>query len=102
MHRAFIRSLILGTTTEGYISLCQVIATADRPNYEAIAVPLLILAGGEDKTAHISGCQSILEAYGTLNERKKIRELQGVGHWHCIEDPENVANPIENFIVSIR
>ncbi|KAL5344957.1 hypothetical protein ACLOAV_009910 [Pseudogymnoascus australis] len=48
LQRAFIRTLILSTSSEGYMSLCHVIATAQQPNYGAINVPLLIIEGSDD------------------------------------------------------
>ncbi|TGO89209.1 hypothetical protein BPOR_0120g00170 [Botrytis porri] len=46
--KAFIRGLILGTSTQGYISSCGVIASASRPDYARIKVPMIILAGSDD------------------------------------------------------
>ena len=84
LHHAFIRALILGTSMDGYLSLCRVIASANPPNYENITVPLLIIAGEDDQTAPIRGSQGILEEYGMKKEDKKIEILDGVGHWYCI------------------
>ncbi|PQE29172.1 alpha beta hydrolase protein [Rutstroemia sp. NJR-2017a BBW] len=95
---AFIRALILSTSAEGYLSLCRVIASAERPKYERIEVPLLILAGKEDKTAPLDACKEIFDAYGTTVSRKKLAVLPGVGHWHCIEAPEVVAHHIADLI----
>jgi pimeloyl-ACP methyl ester carboxylesterase len=83
MH-SFIRSLILGTSPEGYISLCNVTSKAMKPNYGSIKVPLLILAGSEDKTAPLESSERILSEYGTEDAKKKISVLDGVGHWHCV------------------
>ena len=98
LQHAFIRSLILGTSPEGYISLCGVIAEGKQPSYGQIKVPLLILAGEEDKTAPMSGCEAILHAYGTSEDQKRIEVLSGVGHWHCVEDPDSVGNHVYSFI----
>lgn len=98
LHHAFIRSLILGTEPEGYISLCNAIATAKPPQYSNIKVPLLIIAGSDDQTAPRSGCELILKGYGTRDEEKRIVELDGVGHWHVIEDYEKVGGLIVDFV----
>src|SRR4051812_46964857 len=95
---AFVRALILSTSAEGYLSLCRLIASAERPGYERIAVPLLVLAGEEDKTAPLEACKEIFDAYGTTAPRKKLTVLPGVGHWHCIEAPDVVAHHITDFI----
>jgi pimeloyl-ACP methyl ester carboxylesterase len=94
---AFVRALILSTSAEGYLSLCRVIASSERPKYERIEVPLLILAGEEDKTAPLDACKDIFDAYGTTAQQKKLAVLP-VGHWHCIEAPEVVAHHIADFI----
>jgi pimeloyl-ACP methyl ester carboxylesterase len=90
--------LILGTSVEGYISLCGGIADAKPPNYASIEVPLLIVAGGDDKTAPLSGCEAILKAYGTSDADKRLEIVDGVGHWHCIEDPDTIAQKVGHFI----
>ncbi|KAM3084900.1 hypothetical protein ACMFMG_003345 [Clarireedia jacksonii] len=95
---AFVRALILSTSVEGYSSLCRVIASAERPKYDRIKVPLLILAGDEDKTAPLEACKEILNAYGTTPQQKKLTVLPGLGHWHCIEGPKLVAQHIADFI----
>lgn len=98
LQHAFIRSLILGTSSEGYISLCNAIARAAKPHYSKIEVPSLILVGAEDKTAPLSGSEAILNAYGTKKGEKRIDILDGVGHWHCVEAPEDVGKRISGFI----
>ena len=59
--QAFIRSLLLSQQPEGYVSLCNVIAEAMPPEYGKVASPLLIVAGAEDKSAPLPGCQTILD-----------------------------------------
>jgi len=98
LQHAFIRSLILGTSSEGYMSLCNVIAKAAKPEYGNVKVPLLVLVGSEDKTAPLSGSEAILNAYGTSKDEKKIEILEGIGHWHCVEAPEVVSGHILRFV----
>lgn len=99
--RAFIRSLILGTSSAGYLSLCQVIALAKKSDYAKIQVPVMILAGSEDKTASYEGCVKIHANIGVSAEKKCIHILPAVGHWHAIEAPEAVAREIMNFFDKI-
>jgi esterase/lipase len=80
---AFIRSMLLGTSPAGYISLCKAIAEAPVPQYRKIEIPLLIIAGSEDKSAPIEGINHILEQY--RSKKKELRFLEGVGHWHVLE-----------------
>lgn len=98
LHHAFIRSLILGTSTEGYISLCNVIAKAEKPRYGNIKVPVLILSGGEDKTASLASSKEILKEYGTEEGKKNLKVLDGVGHWHCVEASGEVGEVVGKFI----
>jgi len=98
LQHAFIRSLILGTSPEGYMSLCSVIADAEQPDYGSIKVPLLILAGEDDKTAPLSFSKAIAEGYGMSESKKSIEVLNGVGHWHCVEAPDEVGRLILSFL----
>lgn len=81
--KSFVRELLLSQDAAGYCSNCRVIINAQRPEYGKIAVPVLILAGDEDKSAPLEGCKRMYEEIGT--GEKKIEVMQGVGHWHCIE-----------------
>jgi esterase/lipase len=62
---------------------------------------LLILAGCEDKTAPLESSEGILSEYGTEKEKKKISVLDGVGHWHCVEVPDEVTRLVLPFIQSL-
>lgn len=59
--KAFIRSLLLSQQPAGYVSLCKVIAEAEPPEYKNVTCPLLIVAGDDDKSAPLQGCQSIYD-----------------------------------------
>lgn len=83
------------------MSLCNVVAKASQPSYDNIKVPLVILVGSDDKTAPLTGAEAILNAYGTSKDGKKIEILEGVGHWHCVEAPEDVARHLVRFIDSL-
>jgi len=92
--KAFIRELILSQPPEGYISLCNVIATAIPPEYEKIKCPTLIIVGEEDKMAPLDNCKIIRK--GIRNARLEV--LKDVGHWHCIEAPEQVSDIMNKFL----
>jgi pimeloyl-ACP methyl ester carboxylesterase len=93
--KAFIRELLLGQDPAGYCSNCRVIANAAPPNYPKINIPVLILAGDEDKSAPLEGCERMFHEMGTSD--KKLEIMQGVGHWHCIEASNDVVELIEAF-----
>ena len=64
LQRAFIRALILSQKAENYNSLCRTIAQAEVPRYGVPGggqSPLLIVAGSDDKTSPLTGCQTILD-----------------------------------------
>ncbi|KAJ4328650.1 hypothetical protein N0V84_000840 [Fusarium piperis] len=96
--KAFIRTLLLSQKTDGYIALCNAIATAERPSYSDAHSPLLIIAGEEDKTSPVADSETMLESWGCDKGDKNIRLLPGVGHWHCIEASEEVGSALEEFV----
>ncbi|KAI1997636.1 hypothetical protein LOZ53_000454 [Ophidiomyces ophidiicola] len=96
---AFIRQLLITNGPEGYISLCHTIAEAPVPNYASINVPTLLLAGEEDKSAPLSGCEKILAGYGS--KIKKLNVLSGIGHWLVLEAPDQIQSAIESFLQTL-
>lgn len=98
--KAMIRELLLGQDPEGYISNCRVIAEATPPAYGDVKIPVLVIAGEEDKSAPLDGVQRMFGEVGT--EEKKLVVLEGVGHWQCLEAPERVAKGIVDFYHSIQ
>ncbi|KAF2030846.1 alpha/beta-hydrolase [Setomelanomma holmii] len=98
--KAFIRELLLGQDPAGYCSNCRVIVNAKPPNYSKINIPVLILAGDEDKSAPLEGCKKMFEEIGT--SEKKLEIMQGIGHWHCLEAFEEVSSLIEAFYHEIQ
>lgn len=95
--RAMTRELLLSQSPEGYISNCKVIANAKVPEYGNITMPVLIIAGDEDRSAPMEGVKKMFAETGSNEGRKKLVVLQGVGHWQCIEAPELVAKHIVEF-----
>lgn len=100
LHHAFIRTLLLSQRPAGYISMCRVIGSATPPDYGKIRVPVLIIAGEEDKSAPLQGCEEILKRIGS--EEKKMVVSKGVGHWICIENPGKVKDAIGDFYRQIQ
>jgi pimeloyl-ACP methyl ester carboxylesterase len=95
LQKAFIRELILGQDPAGYVSLCRVVSTATAPDYAAIKMPLLVIAGDEDKSAPLDGCKHIISHVSSST--KSLDVLSGVGHWHCIEASDEVGKLIVSF-----
>lgn len=100
LQHAFIRTLLMSQRPQGYVSLCRVVASATPPVYESIKIPVLIIASNEDKSAPLEGCKEIFRRIGA--EEKRMTVLQDVGHWHCIEAPDQVAGKIMEFYREIQ
>ncbi|KAF1848520.1 alpha/beta-hydrolase [Cucurbitaria berberidis CBS 394.84] len=98
--KAFIRELLLGQDPAGYVSNCRVIVNAKPPNYSKINIPVLILAGEDDKSAPLEGCTKMFEEIGT--SEKKLEIMPGVGHWHCLEAVDEVVQLIQAFYHEIQ
>ncbi|KAF2154231.1 alpha/beta-hydrolase [Myriangium duriaei CBS 260.36] len=98
LQRALIRELILRNDPYGYTSLCRVIVGAleHLPKYEDVHCPTLILAGAEDKNPTVKMCETILDALSSKN--KEIKVLDSVGHWTCIEAPDQAGQAIKTFL----
>jgi pimeloyl-ACP methyl ester carboxylesterase len=99
LQRAFIRELLLGQNPKGYAALCRAIASAQVPDYAAVRAPFLLIAGEEDKSASMEGCQYIFEHVSSHS--KSMEVLKGIGHWHCIEAPDDVGRLIAQFAEGI-
>ena len=98
--KAMIRELLLSQDPAGYVSNCRVIVNAKPPQYGDIGVPVLIIAGSEDKSAPLEGCQRMFGEIGS--SEKKLEILEGIGHWHCLEAADEVAGVIETFYHEIQ
>ncbi|WEW58228.1 hypothetical protein PRK78_003696 [Emydomyces testavorans] len=93
---AFIRQFLISTDPAGYVSLCRTIAEASVPDYARIEIPVLLLAGEEDKSLPLSARTKILDGY--KSQTKKLNVLSGIGHWLVLEAPEEVQKAIGEFL----
>ena len=102
LQRAFVRELVMGVSTLGYVGLCGVIANAykAKPQYGKVECPLLVVAGEEDKSAPLEGCERIVRE--VVSRRKQLKVLKKVGHWHCVEAPEETAAAILDFLGGVE
>ena len=98
LQHAFIRTLLLSQRPEGYCSMCKALSDASPPDYAAIKMPTLIVAGEEDKSAPLAGCEEI---YKRTGGEKSMEVVKGLGHWHCIEDPESTVKLIGKFVEKV-
>ena len=98
LQHAFIRSLLLSQNPKGYCSMCRVVAEAKAPDYAAIDLQTLFIAGSEDKSAPLEDCMKICDSI----EACRMEVLEGMGHWHCVEAPEAVGKLIGEFVDAMQ
>ena len=98
LQKAFIREQLLAQTAEGYCANCRAIEIATPPAYKDVKCAMLIIAGELDKSAPLDGCKLIHGELGTASGKKKLKVLEGVGHWHCVEKPDEVGRLVREFV----
>jgi pimeloyl-ACP methyl ester carboxylesterase len=98
LQKAFIREQLLAQDPEGYIANCRAIEKATPPAYKDVNVPTLMIAGEVDKSAPLEGCKLIFGSLGTGQGKKNLEVLHGVGHWHCVEAPDEVGRLVREFV----
>ena len=72
----------------------QALGGASPPDHAAIKMPTLMVAGEEDKSAPLTGCEEIFKRTGGETSREVVKRM---GHWFCIENPESIAKLIGAF-----
>jgi pimeloyl-ACP methyl ester carboxylesterase len=78
LETSVVRASLLTTPADGYAAACLALADATEPDYSAIKVPTLILAGSEDKT-----CPKPTVEFLTQNiNGAKVVDISNIGHWH--------------------
>lgn len=98
LQKAFIRELLLGQTVEGYSALCGAIATSSTGDLRKVKARVLIVAGREDKSAAMVGCEKYNEELG---DRAEMTVVEGLGHWHVIEACEMIAELVGEFLLQV-
>lgn len=91
-----VRASLLSQDPEGYAKGCMALAATagTELQIEKIKVPTLIVAGDEDKISSLEWARG-MEA---RMPRAKVEVLREVGHWHCFEDLEGVADKVRRFL----
>lgn len=102
LQRAFIREMLLAQDPRGYIANCRAIENATPPEYAKVKCPTLIVAGSEDKSAPVEGCEVILKGLGTEEREKKLVVMEGVGHWFCVERAEEVEKMVGGWVEGLK
>lgn len=91
---AAVRELLLGQTAEGYASACEALAAATEPDFAAVNAPVLLITGDEDKVSPVAVNEALLGLY----PHAALHVLDGVGHWHTLEDPATVTAQLAEFL----
>ena len=101
LQRAMIRELLSNQNPASYVKHCRAIIHMQEPpgGFAAVKAPVLILAGEEDKSAPMEGCEYIHKHLGSPS--KELVVMPAVGHWHSIEAGEQVASQISRFCSSL-
>ncbi|EIW77955.1 alpha beta-hydrolase [Coniophora puteana RWD-64-598 SS2] len=92
--KGMLRASLLATPAFGYALACLALTKALDPDYAAIGVPTLILAGDEDRTCPEATVRFLEGAIGGA----KVVTLRNVGHWHIVEDVEGTARELRAFV----
>lgn len=88
-----LRSLVLGTSREGYARACEALAGAKNPDWSKIKAEVLVVGGATD---YLSTKEVIKEFCELIGNCRSV-ELSEVGHWLAIESPEKVAELVVGF-----
>lgn len=89
-----VRELILGQNPDGYANACEALAAAVEPDFSSISAPVLLITGDEDKVSPVATNDDLLSIY----PHAQLQVLEGVGHWHSLEDPETVSRLLTEFL----
>lgn len=91
-----VRASLLSQDPEGYAKGCMALAgtAGTKLDIEKITAPALIVAGDEDKISSVEWARKMEASMPNA----KVEVLKGVGHWHCFEDLDGVANAVKKFL----
>jgi 3-oxoadipate enol-lactonase len=91
---AFVRELVMRQDPEGYARNCEALAGAGDPGLVAAGLPLLLIAGGEDKTAPPAVSEALAEGHGAAT----VKVIDRIGHWTALEAAREVTEQLLKFL----
>ncbi|UGQ11857.1 alpha/beta fold hydrolase [Yinghuangia sp. ASG 101] len=91
---ALVRELLLGQNPDGYAAACEALAAAEEPDFSSVTCPTLLVTGTEDKTSPVAVNQEI----AALLPKARTHVIDGVGHWHTVEAPDEVTAQLRDFL----
>lgn len=93
---AAVHAILMSQSPVGYAKACTALgaASAFEVDFSRITMPVLIVAGDEDKVSPLSACESLQDRF----KDSRLDVLSDVGHWSALEDPFAVGNAIREFL----
>jgi pimeloyl-ACP methyl ester carboxylesterase len=96
---AAVRAVLHGQDLEGYAKACSALgrAAALEIDLSKLMVPVLIIAGSEDKVRPPAMCESLASKLSS-SSKVVLKDVHDVGHWSAIEDLCSVGKLIRGFV----
>lgn len=93
---AAVRQSLLATHPEGYAKGCFALAKSKETTIrvEQLRMPVLLVAGTDDKISPMG----LNEAYLKRLSDGRLERVEGVGHWHVLEDVDATARAVGVFL----
>ncbi|KAL2421292.1 hypothetical protein ABEF95_008172 [Exophiala dermatitidis] len=93
---AAVRQSLLATHPEGYAKGCLALARSKNTTIrvEQLRMPVLLVAGMDDKISPMG----LNEAYLKRLSDGRLERVEGVGHWHVLEDVDATARAVGRFL----
>ena len=89
------RNMLTRTPVEGYIGCCQAIASSDlSPTTSALRLPVLGIAGSEDGASPPELVRDTIK----LIPGARFKVIGGAGHLPCVENPNEFAGLLTEFL----
>ncbi|GAM42104.1 hypothetical protein TCE0_043f15770 [Talaromyces pinophilus] len=91
-----VRQFLVSTHPEGYAKGCMALAKSPETviPVEVLRMPTLIVVGRDDSISPLA----VAENYLRRLPNGRLEVLDGVGHWHVLEDLEVTAKVIKTFL----
>ncbi|QKX56025.1 uncharacterized protein TRUGW13939_03125 [Talaromyces rugulosus] len=91
-----VRQYLISTHPEGYAKGCIALAKSRDTviAVETLQMPTLIIAGRDDQISPLP----LVEKYRDRLPNGRLEILDGVGHWHVLEDLEATSRVIKEFV----
>ena len=90
------KNMLNTTSIQGYIECCEAIKEADLSmNAQLIKNPTLVLVGSNDQSTP----PELVQSTATLIKNSKFHMIKNSGHLPCIDNPDELAKLIKNFLL---